>query len=79
MTIKTKFNEGDKLFTIDAKTLKVKQFQVERIMAYVSNGKTSVSLYPKGDISNSYDEDKCFPTEAELITFITTKDDAKAL
>lgn len=81
MTIKTTFNEGDKVFTIDTNTLKVKEFEVGRICTYTASGKTTVTLYPKGDTysSNGYNEDKCFSSEAELITFVTTKDDAKAL
>ena len=78
MTIKTKFDVGDKVFTIDSSTLKVKEFEVSRIATYTKNDETSVSLYPKGDFSTSgYDESKCFSTQAELITYVTTKDDAK--
>ena len=81
MTINTKYNEGEKVFTIDTNTLKVKEFEVGRISTYTCNGKTSVTLYPKGDNypSSGYSEDKCFNTQAELITFATTRDDAKTL
>lgn len=81
MTIKTNFNEGDKVFTIDTNTIKVKEFEVGRISTCTCNGKTSVTLYPKGEnySSTGYNEDKCFSTQAELITFVTTKDDAKTL
>lgn len=80
MNIKTKFNEDDKVFTIDTNTLKVKSFTVKRIGTHTSKGKTNVTLYD-GDSYNAvgYDESKCFPTESELVTFITTKDDAKTL
>lgn len=80
MTIKTKFNEGDKVFTIDTNALKVKELEVKRITTYTVDGKTSITLY-EGDsyTSNGYNENKCFATEAELMAFITTKDDAKAL
>lgn len=80
MTIKTKFNEGDKVFTVDTNTLKVKDFNVAKITTYTVNGATSVTLYDGEDYrASGYDESKCFATEAELMTFITTKDDAKAL
>ena len=81
MTIKTKFNEGDKVFTIDTNTIKLKEFEIGRISTWTSNGKTNVTLYPKGDsyTSNGFNEDKCFATEAELMTFITTPDEPKAL
>ena len=80
MTIKTKFNEGDKVFTIDTSSLKVKEFEVGRISTFTSNGKTRVTLYD-GDsyTANGYDEDKCFATEAELMTFITTKNNEETL
>ena len=80
MTIKTKFNEGDRVFTIDTNTMKIKEFQISRITTWTSSGKTNVTLYD-GDSynSNGYDENKCFSTESELLTYITTKDDAKAL
>ena len=76
MNITTKYNVGDKVFTLDTKTLKVKQIEIDRIITLSKEGgETSVSLYDKEDdyCNNSYDESKCFPTEAELITFITTK------
>lgn len=80
MTIKTNFDEGDKVFTIDTNTLKIKDFVVKRVLTITSAGKTSVTLYD-GDSypANGYNESKCFATEAELMTFITTKDDAKTL
>ena len=79
MTIKTKFNEGDKVFTIDTDTIKVKEFEIGRISTWTSNGKTCVTLIPKGYTfsSNGYNEDKCFSTEAELMTFITSTDEPK--
>ena len=80
MNIKTKFNEGDKVFTIDANTMKVKDFVVSRITTWTSGGKTNVTLYDDESYTASgYDENKCFATEAELMTFITTKDNAKTL
>lgn len=79
MNIKTKFNEGDMVFTIDTKTLKAKGFEVGRISTLTVDGDTHVMLYEKDAsvYSDGYDEKKCFPSEAELITFVTTKDDNK--
>lgn len=79
MTIKTKFNIGDKVFTINTNTLKVYGFEVKRISAYTEGNGVIVTLYD--DVSytaNNFNEDKCFATEPELMTFIT-RDDAKAL
>lgn len=68
------------VFTIDTDTLKVKKFEVGRILTYTSSNATSVSLYPKDDLcSQGIAEDKCFSSEAELITYVTAKNDAKAL
>ena len=72
MTINTKFNEGDMVFTIDTSSLKVKSFEVGRIFTSTNEGKTSETIYPKGctytDIG--YDERKCFTTETELLQHI---------
>lgn len=80
MTIKTKFNEGDKVFTIDTRTMKVKEFEVSRISTWTGGGKTNVTLYDGVPYTaNGYDENKCFSTEAELMTFITTPNEPKTL
>ncbi len=80
MTIRTEFNEGDKAFTIDTDTLKVTSFDVKRITTYTVEGKTIVTLYD-GDsyTAKGYDEKKCFRSEVELLTHITTKDVAEAV
>ena len=80
MTITTKFNVGDKVFTIDPNTIKIKDFVVKRVLTCTSAGNTSVTLYD-GDSypANGYNESTCFATEADLITFITSRDDAKTL
>lgn len=80
MTITTKFNEGDSVFTIDTISMKIKEFKISRISTYTVKGETSVTLYESDSCyATGYDECKCFPTAAELLTFITSKDDAEAL
>lgn len=81
MTVNTKFNEGDRVFTIDPTDIKVREFIVGKIIAYVCDGKTSVTLYPQGSsyMATGYNEDKCFPTEAMLLNYVTTKCDAETL
>ena len=69
-TITTKFNVGEKLFTIDAKTMKIKEFEVGSIIARLTNDGTSVSYYEAGDHLNSHDEGRCFADRHELLTFI---------
>ena len=80
MTITTKFNEGDKVFTIDTNTLKIKDFVVKRVLTSTSAGKTSITLYDSDSYpTNGYNESKCFATEAELMTFIGTPNEPEAL
>jgi len=77
MNIQTKFNVGDKAFTIDKLTMKVKAFEIGSMSVYVSKtGKTSVNYRASGNdyTGDSYDEEFCFPNEAELLSYITTKE-----
>lgn len=77
MNIKTRFSIGDTLFTIDPKTMKMHQFKVGYISIYVdAEGKADISYRADDDTlftEGSYDEDKCFATEAELLAFVTSK------
>ena len=72
MTIETKFNIGDKVFTIDTKTTKVKGFEVESIIAFAGNGYTRVTYKEKGSsvLESNYEEEKCFATPEELIDYV---------
>ena len=77
MKIETKYNVGDNVFTIDMTSMKVKSFNVHSIGVSVSKeNKVSVTLYEdNGSYSfNSYDETKCFPSETELLDYVTKKD-----
>lgn len=78
MEIKTKFNIGDKVYTIDPKTIKIKGFKVARISAFTTtNGNVIVNLYPKDNsfLSDYYEENKCFSSQEELIKFIKDTDE----
>ena len=69
-TISTKFNVGDKVFTIDKESMKIIEFEVRMISASCfSDGTTTIRYTPK-DCVLSYDEFKCFATKHELLTFI---------
>lgn len=72
MSIETKFNVGDTVFTIDTKTTKVKGFEIESIIAYAGNGYTKVTYKEKGSsiLESNYDEDKCFANKEELIDYV---------
>ena len=77
MNIQTKFNIGDKVCTIDKKTLKVKNFEIGSLSVYVAkNGKPSINYRASDDgySGDSYEEEFCFSNERELLAYITTKD-----
>lgn len=79
-TITTKFNVGDKACTIDAKTMKIREFEIGWISAFMSQEKTvCISYRAKGDtvLDTSYDEDKCFATKHELLDYIEHPNEAK--
>lgn len=67
MDITTKFNVGDKLWTI--KDCKAYEFEVDRIRIYANKTNTDVYYYPKCDVmsSESYKEDNCYSSKEELI------------
>ena len=72
MNITTKFEIGDKAFTIDVNTLNVREFEVGTIAAYMNgNGEVRVTLYPKDNVYDGADEDKCFKDRQSLIDHIT--------
>lgn len=73
-TITTKFNIGEKAYTIERKTMKITEFVVSRIWVYVAGEeKPSVSYIPEGSeySSMTYDEDLCFATKEELMEYIS--------
>ena len=77
MNIQTTYNVGDKVCTIDKKTLKVKTFEIGSLSVYVSkSGKPSVNYRATDDsyTGDSYEEEFCFSTESELSASITTTD-----
>ena len=70
MTIKTKYNVGDTVYTIDKNSMKVLPFKIKSIVS-VSDESTAIRLTPEGNDYDSYDEKRCFPSEDELIKYIT--------
>ena len=75
MNIKTKFNVGDKVFTIDPSTIKIREFEVEQVKVLAEGGDVKVRYHAKGDsiFREDYPEEKCFNTTEELLTFISTE------
>lgn len=79
MNIQTRFNVGDKVFTLDKETLKMKDFTVGSVSIWADD-ETKVSYYPeKNGIVNfneKCNENVCFASENELLSHITTKEPA---
>jgi hypothetical protein len=77
MNIQTRFNVGDKVFTLDKETFKMKKFVVGSVSIWADDD-TKVTYYPKKDdiasYNERYDEKVCFASENELLGHITTKD-----
>lgn len=68
MEIKTKYNVGDKLWTV--KNCKAYEFEVDRIYVCIGKeGQPSVTYYPKDGImsSDSYTEQNCYKSREDLI------------
>lgn len=73
MNIQTKFKNGDVLFTIEKKNLKIRKFEVGSTHTSTdSEGVTNVSYHAKGDsaYADNYDERYCFATKEELLAYI---------
>lgn len=70
MNIETKFKVGDKAFTIDPKTLRIKEFEVSYICTLTNDGGTRVTLYPKTTCTG-YDEALCFHSRSQLVAHVT--------
>lgn len=72
MNVTTKFNVGDTVYTIDADTLKIKEFEIGSISTSTDAEKTTVYLYPKESSNySSIREDKCFASRDTLIEHVT--------
>lgn len=73
MSIQTKFKNGDVLFTIEKKDLKIRKFEVGSVHTSTGGeGVTSVQYHAKGDsaYADNYDERHCFATKEELLAYI---------
>ena len=69
MSIETKYNVGDELYTIDGETMKLVVFNVKRIS--ISVGELNRVWYCPDRVSYKlYDENRCFPSEEELMAFM---------
>ena len=77
MNIQTRFNVGDKVFTLDKESFKMREFTVGAVSVWATDD-TKVSYYPLEDehvnFNESYGEPVCFASENELLGHITTKE-----
>lgn len=78
MDIKTKFNVGERVFTINMNTFKVKVFEIGCISTFVrEDGSIHICYTPKGAGSYSldnYEESKCFASKEELLSYINSNE-----
>ena len=77
MDIKTKFSVGDNVFTLDKKTFKMKKITIGIVSAWVKDV-VVVDYYAMKDIgtvdyNEKYDENVCFSSANELLSYITTQ------
>lgn len=73
MTIETKFNVGDKCFTLDVTSMKAVEFEVGEVAVRFDGTTTWTHYYDKNKdkySSTSYQENRVFATKDELMAFI---------
>ena len=68
MEIKTKFNIGDTLFTIE--NMRITSFEIDAVSVLMTKKSVTVNYY-SGVISHK--ETECFPTRESLIDYINGK------
>lgn len=80
MVFNTKFNVGDKLFTIDRETMKVRNFTVKSVCIISSSDKASISYVPEGDDvwKPNIPEERCFDSKEALFEYIESSEQKSA-
>ena len=75
MNVQTKYNVGDKVCTIDKKTLKMREFEISSVFVSTTDEGTEVKYHAKGDsaYADNIPEEHCFPSENELLNHISSK------
>lgn len=71
----SKFNVGDKVYTVDKETMKIKEITIETVVAIsseINKVRVSYSLMTEGYRTESYDEAVCFASREELIDYMTS-------
>lgn len=75
MDIKTRFNIGDQVCTIDKAKMKLKKFTIGSIHAFVTERGVVTTYYrakDEGCAGDSYEDGFCFASEADLMKYVTT-------
>lgn len=73
MVINTKFNIGDKVFTVNKETMKAEKITIGGVMAYSYQSGAKGVKYQKQEDGASltfYEEDVCFTSMDELVAHI---------
>lgn len=75
MTVVTKYDVGDKVFTVEKKSLKVREFEIGSVfVSSITKDKARVKYLAKDDsiFSEGVPEEHCFSSQQELLTHVTT-------
>lgn len=75
MNVQTKYNVGDSVCTIDKKALKIREFEIEKVIVNSSKSGAEVKYHAKGDsvYADDVPEEHCFPSRDELLSHISGK------
>ena len=75
MKIETKFNVGDTVYTIDKKTMKLKEFEISSVTVLaITKDTCQISYGVKTENYNteSYEERVCFASRDDLLDYVTS-------
>lgn len=73
MVINTKFNIGDKVFTVNKETMKAEKITISGVMAYsYQSGAKGVKYQKQEEVVSTtfYEEELCFTSMDELVAHI---------
>ena len=71
MEIKTKFNVGDVLFTIN--DMHIVSFTVKSVSVFCDKDRKSISYFEECKLLDSHKETECFTSKEELLAYIQGK------
>lgn len=74
MNVQTKYNVGEKVCTIDKRTLKIREFEIDSIFVSTNDGGVETRYHAKGDsaYADYIPEEHCFSDQHELLNHIST-------